>query len=103
MTRQKGRPVRIPNWMKTIGAFLVLQLIFVILDTMSWVPNFKESGMLDRLYNWKFFTEWFTPYKTTEFNVLTIFLGMLLFLDSLTSIIQNIFSRKRNQSAHKLQ
>lgn len=35
MTSKKGRPIRIRNWLKTLGAFFVMQLIFIILDMNS--------------------------------------------------------------------
>ncbi len=49
MKLKKERPSRIRNWLKTIGAFFVMQLIFIILDMNSWIPNFKEGGVGDRL------------------------------------------------------
>lgn len=57
MTSKKERPSRIRNWLKTIGAFFVMQLIFIILDMNSWIPNFKEGGVGERLVNSEFFTE----------------------------------------------
>lgn len=45
MTSKKERPSQIRNWLKTIGAFFVMQLIFIILDMNSWIPNFKEGGV----------------------------------------------------------
>ncbi|WP_338752677.1 YfzA family protein [Bacillus sp. FJAT-52991] len=97
MTLKKGRPIRIPGWMKTLGAFLVLQLIFIVLDITSWIPNFKEGGLLERLCNSKFISEWFTPYNTPQFNVYTAFFAILLLLDVLTSAIKGLFSRKKEK------
>ncbi|OTY76505.1 hypothetical protein BK749_11635 [Bacillus thuringiensis serovar vazensis] len=95
MKLKKERPSRIRNWLKTIGAFFVMQLIFIILDMNSWIPNFKEGGVGDRLVNSEFFTEWFALYKTKQFNVLTAVMAILLFLNVVTSAIKDAFSRKR--------
>ncbi|MFA2832595.1 YfzA family protein [Bacillus paranthracis] len=95
MKLKKERPSRIRNWLKTIGAFFVMQLIFIILDMNSWIPNFKEGGVGDRLVNSEFFKEWFAPYKTKQFNVLTAVMAILLFLNVVTSAIKDAFSRKR--------
>ena len=95
MTSKKWRPIRIRNWLKTLGAFFVMQLIFIILDMTSWIPNFKEGGVGERLVNSVFFTEWFAPYKTKQFNVLTAVMAILLFLNVVTSAIKDAFSRKR--------
>ncbi|TXR61090.1 hypothetical protein DM800_24800 [Bacillus sp. AY18-3] len=95
MTSKKGRPIRIRNWLKTLRAFFVMQLIFIILDMNSWISNFKEGGVGERLVNSEFFTEWFAPYKTKQFYVLTVVMAILLFLNVLTSAIKDAFSRKR--------
>ncbi|AND28838.1 YfzA family protein [Bacillus thuringiensis] len=95
MTSKKGRPNRIRESLKILGAFLVMQLIFIILDMTSWIPNFKEGGVGDRLVNSEFFTEWFAPYRTKQFNVLTAVMAILLFLNVLTGVIKDAFSRKR--------
>lgn len=95
MTSKKWRPIRIRNWLKTLGAFFVMQLIFIILDMNSWIPNFKEGGVGERFVNSEFFTEWFAPYKTKQFNVLTVVMAILLFLNVLTSVIKDAFSRKK--------
>lgn len=71
-----------------------MQLIFIVLDMNSWIPNFKEGGVGERLVNAEFFMEWFAPYKTKQFNVLTVVMAILLFLNVLTSVIKDAFSRK---------
>lgn len=81
--------------MLTLGAFLVLQLIFIVVDIFSWSLNFgNQGGLLERLSDSKFFTEWFAPYKTLQFNVFTAFFAITLLPYALISVIQDIFSRK---------
>lgn len=94
-TLKKDRPSRVRDWMLTLGAFLVLQLIFIVCDISSWSPNFKEGGELfKRISDSKFFTEWFTPYKTSQFNIFTAFFAITLLPHALISAIKDSFSRK---------
>ncbi|WP_442600502.1 YfzA family protein [Paenibacillus sp. KN14-4R] len=91
---QKGRPIRIRGWVATLVAFLVLQLIFLVIDNSSGSPFYFEQGtILGRLSNSKFFTEEFAPYKTLQFNVYTVFLAIALLPGALISAIKD-FSRK---------
>jgi YfzA-like protein len=43
-TLKKERPSRIREWMKPLGAFLILQLIFIVCEITSWIPNFRDGG-----------------------------------------------------------
>ncbi|WP_242144341.1 MULTISPECIES: YfzA family protein [unclassified Bacillus cereus group] len=93
-TPKKEHPNRRRDWMLTLGAFLVLQLIFIVCDSFSWSPNFKEGGALfKKISNSKFFTEWFTPYKTSQFNIFTAFFAITLLPHALISAIKDSFSK----------
>ncbi|OPA73646.1 hypothetical protein BVG16_27990 [Paenibacillus selenitireducens] len=92
---KKVRPIR-KDWMLTLGAFLVVQLLFIVLDNSSWSPfkEFSEGGLFDRLSDMKFFTEWFTPYKTKEFNLFTVLFAIIFLPAAIMSAIKDFFSRK---------
>ncbi|MGH1285941.1 YfzA family protein [Bacillus toyonensis] len=60
-----------------LEAFLIVQFIFIICDVTEWKPNFRLGGeFFNRILYFKFFTEWFTPYKIPQFNVFTIFFAI---------------------------
>ncbi|CAM4083527.1 hypothetical protein BAMA_16765 [Bacillus manliponensis] len=78
--QKEERPSRVRNWMKIIGVFLILQCIFIICDMFSWAPNLNDEGIsvVNKLSEWKLFAQWFTPYNTVEFNILTAILTVIL-------------------------
>ncbi|PEZ25576.1 hypothetical protein CN337_02015 [Bacillus anthracis] len=72
-----------PIWKRTLfrylGAFIIVQLLFIICEITGWAPNFKPSGeFLNRILYSEFFTEWFTPYEIPHFNVFTAFFVITL-------------------------
>ncbi|OBZ19463.1 hypothetical protein A8L34_08175 [Bacillus sp. FJAT-27264] len=62
------------RWMITIRIFLIVQLIFVIIDGTFLEPNINDSDNLlarggRRILESRLFTEWITPYSYPFFNM----------------------------------
>ncbi|MDX8046522.1 YfzA family protein [Gracilibacillus sp. S3-1-1] len=82
------------RWLIILGIFVVVQLIFMVVDGTSLEPNINDSGNLGaRIARWvlesKLFTEWITPYSFPFFNLcITIHVIAILI-----QVIEDIFSR----------
>lgn len=99
-TQKKGRTILSRDWLKALGVFIVVQLIFIVLDNLSWQMTFREfheGGLFDRLSETKLFSA-FTLYNTPHYNFFTVLFAILLLLYALISIIIGIFSNKRTSS-----
>lgn len=60
----KAQPIWKRTWFRYLGAFIIVQLLFIICEITGWAPNFKPSGeFLNRILHSEFFTEWFTHMK----------------------------------------
>lgn len=62
------------RWAMIIGLFLLIQLIFMLTDGTSFVPNINDSNQLiARIGRWilnsRLFTEWIAPYSFAFFNL----------------------------------
>jgi YfzA-like protein len=55
-----------------------------------------ETGgaLFQKISDWKFFKEWFTPYKTSQFNIFTAFFAITLLPPALIGAIKDFSSRK---------
>lgn len=97
-TPKKGRSILKRKWLFPLGLFLVFQLFFIVSEVFSWAPNLQEGAIFNRIYdrlsNSKLFTEWFVPYKTTQFNIFTAFFSITLLPVALISAVKDIYSRK---------
>ncbi|WP_010274378.1 YfzA family protein [Paenibacillus senegalensis] len=83
-TEKPIRTNRVNRLMISIGIFLVVQLIFMLIDGTPLEPNINDSGnLLPRIargiLDSKLFTEWITPYSFSFFNLcMTIHLAVIL-------------------------
>ncbi|MFD2627526.1 YfzA family protein [Oceanobacillus kapialis] len=61
------------NWVITIGGFVVMQFIFVLIDGTFLEPN---DGMLgnfaNRIVEADWFVEWLIFYENPFFNIITV-------------------------------
>lgn len=96
--RKKGRTKQDRSWMISIGAYVGLQIIFLIIDNSSWSPGFNKGAFFDRLTNSKFFTEWFTPYDIVQFNIFTMFFSITLLPAALIGAMKYFYVRKKTVS-----
>lgn len=94
-TFKKAQPIWKRTWFRYLGAFLIVQLLFIICEATAWAPNFRPGGeFLNRILNSQFFTEWFTFYTIPQFNVFTIFFAITLLPYALLGAIKDVTSRK---------
>lgn len=97
-TPKKGRSILKRAWIFPLGIFLVIQLFFIVCDVFSWAPNLQDGELFERIYdpiaNSRLFTEWFIPYKTTQFNIFTAIFSITLLPVALISAVKDIYARK---------
>ncbi|KPU56130.1 YfzA family protein [Bacillus wiedmannii] len=91
----KAQPIWKRTWFRYLGAFIIVQLLFIICEIIGWAPNFKPSGeFLNRILHSEFFTEWFTPYEIPHFNVFTAFFAITLLPYALIGAMNDVTTRK---------
>ncbi|MBG9832200.1 MULTISPECIES: YfzA family protein [Bacillus] len=92
----KAQPILKRTWFRYLGAFIIVQLLFIICEVTGWAPNFKPSGeFLSRILHSKFFTEWFTPYEIPHFNLFTA-LFMITLLPYILIGAMKDFKKRKN-------
>lgn len=84
------------SWVHSIGSFILLQIIFILLELTGWIPRLKDidGKLFGKIVDSPVFTEWFTFYETPHFNVFTVFLGIVLLSHGIIGAIKELFSRK---------
>ncbi|MCU5683319.1 hypothetical protein FC697_22570 [Bacillus wiedmannii] len=91
----KAQPIWKRTWFRYLGAFIIVQLLFIICEIIGWAPNFKPSGeFLNRILHSEFFTEWFTPYEIPHFNVFTALFTITLLPYALIGVMKDFTTRK---------
>ncbi|RKF52667.1 hypothetical protein BCY92_06490 [Bacillus wiedmannii] len=94
-TLKNAKPIWKRTWFRYLGAFLIVQLLFIICEVTAWAPNFKPGGeFFNRILNSQFFTEWFTIYTIPQFNVFTAFFAITLLPYALIGAIRDLTLRK---------
>lgn len=83
-------------WVSSIGVFLLSQIIFITLEAIGWIPNYRDiDGIIfERIVETSIFSEWFTFYDIPHFNLLTVFFGIFFLVPGIISAIKNIFLTK---------
>ena len=90
----------IPFWKKTwvsfIGVFLLSQIIFIICEATGWIPNYRDidGTLFGRITESSIFREWFTFYETPNFNLLTVFFGIVFLVPGIIVVVKNVFLPK---------
>lgn len=92
--KQHHIPFLKKTWVSSIGVFVLSQIIFMILEATGWIPNYRDiSGTLfGRITDSPIFNEWFTFYETKNFNLLTIFFGIVFLVPGIIGALKNVFS-----------
>jgi hypothetical protein len=85
--------------MISIGIFVVLQVIFIVIDGTSLEPKVNDSDnvfavMLRGILESKLLNEWVAPYSFPLFNLILIVYVAALFLQGIADII-SVVIRKR--------
>lgn len=96
----KAQPFNLKrSWIISLGIFLLVQVIFMLVDGTSWVPKLNDSDdfihrMFRSILDMKLFTEWFTPYSYPYFNLVMVVHIFALLVVGIADIIAIIFSKK---------
>ncbi|EJS58149.1 TPA: hypothetical protein ROX87_003613 [Bacillus thuringiensis] len=92
---KNAQPIWKRTWFRYLGAFFIVQLLFILCEITAWAPNFRPGGeFFNRILNSQFFTEWFTLYTIPQFNVFTAFFAITLLPYALVGAMKDIISRK---------
>ncbi|MGH0680640.1 YfzA family protein [Bacillus luti] len=92
---KKAQPIWKRTWFRYLGAFLIVQLLFIICEMTAWAPNFRPGGeFFNRILNSQFFTERFTLYTIPQFNVFTAFFAITLLPYAVIGAIKDLTLRK---------
>lgn len=87
------------RWIIIIGIFLIVQLIFFLIDGTFLEPNINDSGnLLSRIARWilnsKLFTEWITPYSFPFFNLFTTIHVIAILIPAVKDIISSMYTKR---------
>ncbi|MFP7493388.1 YfzA family protein [Terribacillus saccharophilus] len=87
------------SWIISIGIFLLVQVIFFLVDGTVWEPNINDSNdffprMFRSILDWELFTEWFTPYSYPFFNMAMFIHITALVITTIADVIAVLFSKK---------
>ncbi|MES9784356.1 YfzA family protein [Bacillus thuringiensis] len=92
---KNAQPIWKRTWFRYLGAFFIVQLLFIFCEITAWAPNFRPGGeFFNRILNSQFFTEWFTLYTIPQFNVFTAFFAITLLPYALVGAMKDVTSRK---------
>ncbi|GIO27387.1 YfzA family protein [Ornithinibacillus bavariensis] len=87
------------RWMSIIAIFLIMQLIFFVVDGTSLEPNINDSdnlfakiarGILDS----KLFTEWISPYSFPFFNMFMTIHVIAILIQAVHDIIASLLRKE---------
>jgi len=86
------------RWMITIGIFIIVQIIFFLVDGTFLEPNINDSdNLVARLGRWilgsRLFTEWITPYAFPFFNMAMTIHVIAILIQAVHDIISSIFAK----------
>ena len=92
--KQNPIPFLKRTWVSCIGVFLLSQMIFIICEATGWIPNYRDidGTLFGRITESSLFREWFTFYETPQFNLLTVFFGIVFFVPGILGAVKNVFS-----------
>jgi hypothetical protein len=92
--KKKHIPFLKRPWVSSIGVFVLSQIIFITFEATGWIPNYRDiSGTLfGRITDSSIFREWFNFYETQQFNLLTIFFGIVFLVPGIIGAIKTVFS-----------
>lgn len=89
--------IRSQIWLPAALVFLAVQLVFIVFEMTSWMPNFREGTLFEKIAGSSLFTERFTPYSNPELNLLTAFLAVALLPTAIICAFKDVFSGKRTK------
>jgi YfzA-like protein len=75
------------KWIFNVGYFIILNLIFIIVDDTPLIKDFSFGDFGKRALQTDFFTNWFNFYETPFFNVVLLFAMLHLILTGLYDVL----------------
>ncbi|AIF67027.1 YfzA family protein [Terribacillus saccharophilus] len=90
-------PIR--RWITYLGIFLLVQVIFILVDGTSLEPNINDSSnFIPRTFrsilDSSLFTEWITPYSYPFFNMVMTVQIIALLIVAITEIVGRLIFKK---------
>ncbi|MCM3224216.1 YfzA family protein [Terribacillus saccharophilus] len=90
-------PIR--RWITYLGIFLLVQVIFILVDGTSLEPNINDSSnFIPRTFrsilDSSLFTEWITPYSYPFFNMVMTVQIIALLIVAITEIVRRLIFKK---------
>lgn len=84
------------SWFQGILAFCFVQVLFIIMELTGWIPNLKDfdGKLFGNIMNSGIINDWFTFYNTEFFNLITVFLGVILLAQICFVLMQSLFFKK---------
>ena len=77
------------QWLLPIFAFLLLQVVFVLMEFTGWIPRLREidGNLFGTITDTPLFKGWFNFYDTPFFNLFTVFFGVLVIINIIVSLL----------------
>ncbi|MFP7169507.1 YfzA-like protein [Terribacillus halophilus] len=96
---------KVPNfkltryWIIALGIFLLVQVIFFLIDGTSLEPRINDSDsflprILRSILDLRLFTEWITPYSYPYFNLAITVHILALLIAAIRDVIAILISKK---------
>lgn len=87
------------RWITYLGIFLLVQVIFILVDGTSWEPRINDGDsfiprMFRSILDSSLFTEWITPYTYPYFNMIITVHTVALLIVAIAEIIERLISKK---------
>lgn len=87
------------RWIIIIGIFLIVQLIFILIDGTFLEPNINDSGnLILSIARWildsKLFTEWISPYSFPFFNLFMTIHIIAILIPAVKDITSSMYTKR---------
>ena len=90
----KAQPIWKRTWFRYLGAFIIVQLLFIICEVTAWAPNFRPGGeFFNRVLNSQFSQNGSRHIKSLILIYLQLF-AITLLPYALISAIKDFTTRK---------
>ena len=87
------------GWIGSLVVLIAVHLIYIFFET-TWSPKFRDMDgtLFGRLSESALFTEWYAPYDTPLFNMMSAFFVITLLPYAIIGAIKDLFVKKRTTS-----
>ena len=87
------------RWIIIISIFLIVQVIFILIDGTFLEPNINDSdNLLSRIarqiLDSKLFTEWISPYSFPFFNLFTTIHVIAILIPAVKDFISSMYTKR---------